>query len=364
MAALLLISCSDLKWKESATENGYNVITQRKGQTLGYSPSSGIGILTEDGYAFKDLNRNGSLDPYEDWRLPAETRAEELAARRPVEEIAGMMLYSSHQSVPSQGGMFGGATYGGKSFDESGAKASDLSDAQKKFLTEDNLRAVLVTTVESPSVAAQWNNNMQSLVEGLGHGVPVNTSSDPRHETSATAEYNYGAGGEISHWPTSLGLAATFDPSLVEEFGKIAAEEYRALGITTALSPQIDLATEPRWTRFYGTFGESPELDTDMARAYVDGFQTSFGEDEIAGGWGYMSVNAMVKHWPSGGPEEGGRDAHYNYGKYAVYPGGAFEAHLKPFTEGAFKLDGATGMASAVMPYYTISTGYHNRSSS
>ena len=352
-----LASCNGVKWTLTETEYGYNVMTQKKGQTIAYSPESGISILTVDGYAFKDLNRNGELDVYEDWRLSAEERAEDLAAQLTIEEIAGMMLYSSHQSVPSRGGMFGGAKYDGKPYDQSGAAASDLSDAQKKFLTEDNLRAVLVTTVESPAVAAQWNNNMQALVEGMGHGVPVNTSSDPRHETSATAEYNYGAGGDISHWPTSLGLAATFDPALVEEFGRIAAEEYRALGIATALSPQIDLATEPRWTRFYGTFGESPELDTDMARAYVDGFQTSTGKDEIAGGWGYKSVNAMVKHWPSGGPEEGGRDAHYNYGKYAVYPGGAFETHLKPFTEGAFKLNGATGMASAVMPYYTISTG-------
>ena len=352
-----LTACGGPKWNEVQTENGFNVVTQKKGQTLAYSPESGITILTVDGYAFKDLNRNGALDAYEDWRLPAEQRAEDLAARLPIEEIAGMMLYSSHQSVPSKGGMFGGATYGGKPYDQSGAKASDLSDAQRKFLTEDNLRAVLVTTVESPAVAAAWNNNMQALVEGMGHGVPVNTSSDPRHETSATAEYNYGAGGEISHWPTSLGMAATFDPALVEEFGKIAAQEYRALGIATALSPQIDLATEPRWTRFYGTFGESPELDTDMARAYVDGFQTSTGDAEIADGWGYNSVNAMVKHWPSGGPEEGGRDAHYNYGKYAVYPGGAFETHLKPFAEGAFKLNGATSKASAVMPYYTISTG-------
>lgn len=353
----VLASCNVVKWTLTETEYGYNVMTQKKGRTIAYSPESGISILTVDGYAFKDFNRNGELDVYEDWRLGPEERAENLAAQLTIEEIAGMMLYSSHQSVPSRGGMFGGAKYNGKSYDESGATASDLSDAQKKFLTEDNLRAVLVTTVESPAVAAQWNNNMQALVEGMGHGVPVNTSSDPRHETSATAEYNYGAGGEISHWPTSLGLAATFDPALVEEFGRIAAEEYRALGIATALSPQIDLATEPRWTRFYGTFGESPELDTDMARAYVDGFQTSTGKDEIADGWGYKSVNAMVKHWPSGGPEEGGRDAHYNYGKYAVYPGGAFETHIKPFTEGAFKLNGATGMASAVMPYYTISTG-------
>ena len=354
---LLFSSCNGTKWIEIPTENGYNIIENKRGQTLGYSPSSGVAILTDKGYAFKDLNRNGVLDVYEDWRLPAEERAQDLADRLTVEQIAGMMLYSSHQSVPSRGGMFGGARYNGKPYGESGASASDLSDAQKKFLAEDNLRAVLVTTVESPAIAAQWNNNMQAFVEGMGHGVPVNTSSDPRHETSATAEYNYGAGGEISHWPTSLGLAATFDPALVEEFGQIASCEYRALGITTALSPQIDLATEPRWTRFYGTFGESPELDTDMARAYVDGFQTSTGKDEIAGGWGYGSVNAMVKHWPSGGPEEGGRDAHYNYGKYAVYPGGAFETHLKPFTEGAFKLAGPTSKASAVMPYYTISTG-------
>ena len=353
----MLASCTGQKWTETQTNEGFNVITQKRGQTLGYTPGSGVNIITDKGYAFKDLNRNGSLDVYEDWRLPAEVRAEDLAQQLTIEEIAGLMLYSSHQSVPSGGGMFGGATYNGKPYAQSGAAASDLSDAQKKFLKEDNLRAVLVTTVESPEVAARWNNNMQAFVEGLGHGVPSNTSSDPRHETTATAEYNYGAGGTISHWPTTLGLAATFDPALVEEFGQIASEEYRALGIATALSPQIDLATEPRWSRFSGTFGESPELDTDMARAYVDGFQTSTGKDEIDGGWGYKSVNAMVKHWPSGGPEEGGRDAHYNYGKYAVYPGSAFETHLKPFTEGAFKLNGGTGMASAVMPYYTISTG-------
>ncbi|HVG12443.1 MAG TPA: glycoside hydrolase family 3 N-terminal domain-containing protein, partial [Flavisolibacter sp.] len=127
--------------------------------------------------------------------------------------------------------------------------------------------------------------------------------------------------------------------------------------ITTALSPQIDLGTEPRWNRINGTFGEDPVLSADMARAYVDGFQTSSGTSEIKGGWGYNSVNAMVKHWPGGGPEEGGRDGHFAYGKFAVYPGKAFNTHLIPFLQGAFKLSGKTGMASAVMPYYTISYG-------
>ncbi|MBR4735628.1 MAG: glycoside hydrolase family 3 C-terminal domain-containing protein, partial [Bacteroidales bacterium] len=223
--------------------------------------------------------------------------------------------------------------------------------AQWKFLVEDNLRAVLVTKVESPEVAARWNNNVQALVEGIGQGVPANNSSDPRNETAATAEFNLGSGGQISLWPTPLGLAATFDPALVQEFGSIASREYRAMGIATALSPQIDLATEPRWSRFNGTFGEDPLLDTDMARAYVDGFQSS------GDGWGTESVNAMVKHWPSGGPEEGGRDAHFNYGKYAVYPGDGFDYHLRAFVDGAFALDGGTGCASAVMPYYTISYG-------
>ena len=237
-AIMMLASCTGQKWTETQTEEGFNVITQKRGQTLGYTPGSGVNIITDKGYAFKDLNRNGSLDVYEDWRLPAEVRAQDLAQQLTIEEIAGLMLYSSHQSVPSGGGMFGGATYNGKPYAQSGAAASDLSDAQKKFLKEDNLRAVLVTTVESPEVAARWNNNMQAFVEGLGHGVPSNTSSDPRHETTATAEYNYGAGGTISHWPTTLGLAATFDPALVEEFGQIASQEYRALGIATALSPQ------------------------------------------------------------------------------------------------------------------------------
>ncbi|MDL2278253.1 glycoside hydrolase family 3 C-terminal domain-containing protein [Parabacteroides sp. OttesenSCG-928-G07] len=350
---IALGSCSQ-KWSEES-KGSYNLVTQNGGPTLGYSPSSGIQLLTVNGFAFKDLNQNGKLDPYEDWRLSPEERASNLASLISIDEIAGLMLYSAHQSIPGASGSFGASTYNGKPFAESGAKASDLSDAQVKFLTEDNVRHVLVTRVESPLVAAEWNNNVQALVEGFGHGIPANNSSDPRHGTQADTEYNFGSGGQISLWPGSLGMAATFDPAIVKRFGEIASMEYRALGIATALSPQIDIATEPRWSRNSGTFGEDPNLSTDMARAYVDGFQTSTGADEIAGGWGYKSVNAMVKHWPGGGSGEGGRDAHYAYGKYAVFPGNNLEQHKQPFLEGAFKLEGATQMASAVMPYYTIS---------
>ncbi len=322
-----LTACDGQRWTEQQVDS-FILVTQEGGPSLGYSPQSGVKLLTVDGYAFKDLNRNDSLDAYEDWRLPAQERAANLASQLSTEEIAGLMLYSSHQAVPSP----------------------DLSDEQKRFLNDDHLRAVLITSVESPKVASQWNNNMQAFVEGLDHGIPANTSSDPRHEAKATTEYNAGAGGQISLWPTSLGLAAAFDPQLMYRFGEIASEEYRALGITTALSPQVDIATDPRWIRFSGTFGEDPQLATDLARAYCDAFQTT----PETKGWGTKSVNAMVKHWYGYGAQEGGRDSHYASGKYAVYPGNNLAMHKRSFVEGAFKLEGGTEMASAVMPIYSI----------
>jgi beta-glucosidase len=354
VALVALNGCgSGPKWSES--ESGtIRTVTNWRGETLGYVTTSGVSLLTVDRFAFKDLNKNGALDPYEDWRLSADERATDLASKMSVEQIAGLMLYSAHQAIPGAGGWFRG-TYDGKPYAESGANAWDLSDQQRDFLSNDDLRHVLITSVESPEVAARWNNNVQALVERIGLGIPANNSSDPRHETQTIAEYNAGAAGDISLWPGSIGLAATFDPAIVRQFGDIASKEYRALGITTALSPQIDLATEPRWFRFSGTFGEDPDLATDMARAYVDGFQTSKGDAAIADGWGYQSVNAMVKHWPGGGSGEAGRDAHFGFGKYAVYPGNNFDLHLLSFTEGAFALEGETDMATAVMPYYTIS---------
>lgn len=358
LASLMLLLATQMeaqkKWSETP-KGSFNRIENIGGQTLGYSPKSGVKIMTVDGLAFKDLNKNGKLDRYEDWRLPVAERAKDLASQMTVDQIAGLMLYSRHQSVPAQAGGYFGGTYNGKPFPESGAKASDLSDQQKAFLTNDNLRHVLMTSVENPTVSALWNNNVQELVESIGMGIPANNSSDPRHGANKDSEYNAGSGGAISQWPEELGLAATFDPAITEQFGTIAAREYRALGIATALSPQIDLATEPRWNRFVGTFGEDPKLATDMSRAYVDGFQSSPKAIAAYDGWGNQSVNAMIKHWPSGGPEEGGRDGHFAYGKFAVYPGNNFETHLQPFLDGAFKLNGGTKKASAVMPYYTIS---------
>lgn len=354
MASLVAMPSFAQKKKWTQTDFPmFSVISNEGGWAdIAYSPASGVKIITKDGYAFKDLNHNGKLDVYEDWRQPYEKRAKDLAKQLSIEEIAGLMLYSSHQSVPATDKTFGTSTYNGKDFSESGAKPWDLSDNQKQFLTEDNLRHVLITTVESPEIAAKWNNTIQAFVEGIGHGIPTNNSSDPRHSARADSEFNAGGGGEISMWPGSLGIAATFEPSIMSFFGVTAAAEYRLLGFTTALSPQVDIATEPRWMRFSGTFGEDPDLATDMARAYCGAFQHKTNFDRNNGN-AKIAVNAMVKHWPGGGSCEAGRDAHYGFGKFSVFPNNNLALHKKPFTEGAFKL--GKEKANAVMPYYTIS---------
>lgn len=327
---VLLTAC-----KNTITEQRYSqfiLIQQTQGPDLGYNPQSGVSILYQDDYAFKDLNQNGELDIYEDWRETPSKRAQDLAQQISIEQIAGLMLYSPHMVV------------------------NDSVPNEKiiSCLLQDQMRHILVTKVKNAYTAALWHNNLQAIAEAQPFGIPTNNSSDPRNYTEADGEFNAGSGGDISQWPREIGLAATFDMDIIHRHAHIASIEYRALGITTTLSPQIDLSTDPRWRRFYGTFSEDADLCTDIARVYTDAFQTTPGSPS---GWGNQSVNCMAKHWPGGGTGEGGRDAHYCFGQYGVYPGNNFEEHLLPFTQGALQLDGPTSSAAAIMPYYTISYG-------
>lgn len=296
------------------------------GKTLSYGKDSGITLLEEkvDGktYAFKDMNANGTLDAWEDWRKPAADRAKDLASQMSIEQVAGLMLFSSHERSPQDG----------------------LTDPQKTYLSESNLRAVLNAAGSDAKVTVPWVNSMQAYVETLATAdtpyVPVNFASDPR-STAGADDYN-ADGADISRWPSNLGLAATFDTDYTKKFGEMASAEYRALGIATALSPQIDLASEPRWLRVSGTFGEDSKASAELAKAYVDGFQGSGGTDA----WGPESVNAMIKHWAGDGPGEGGREAHTDAGKYGVYPGDNLAEHVSVF-QGALQ-------SAAVMTAYSI----------
>lgn len=324
--------------QESDGKTKYKVVTNPdNGESLGYSINSGMNLIeVKNGeyiYAFKDMNRNNKLDKFEDWRLDDTIRAEDLAKDLSIEEIAGLMLFSSHERDIEAG----------------------LTEAQKEYLSKSNLRAVLNAGSNNVKAAVIWNNEMQSYVEGLDSPIPVNYSSDPRSTAGSGDQYSDAISGEdVSLWPSNLGLAATFDTDIMYKFAKDVSEEYRAMGISTALGPQIDLATEPRWLRVSGTFGEDTKLATDMTQAYVDGSQSTYDKLGNDLGWGKDSINCMIKHWPGDGIGEAGRESHRNSGLYGVYAGNNFDEHLIPFTEGGLKLNGKTGSAVSVMTSYSI----------
>ncbi|MFT4295866.1 MAG: glycoside hydrolase family 3 N-terminal domain-containing protein [Micropruina sp.] len=310
----------------------FTVVTNPDGgATLSFIKDGPVKLLEEQTdkgvLAFKDMNGNGKLDPWEDWRKPVAERAKALAAELTIEQIAGLMLFSSHERNPGAG----------------------LTDAQRKYIKDDKLRNVLNAGPNDVAANVTWVNAMQAFAEqqtasGLPY-VPVNFSSDPRSTAANDSAYN-SEGDDISRWPSNIGLAATFSKSTMLKFAKASSAEYRAMGITTALGPQIDLATEPRWLRNDGTFGENVKLAKTMAKAYVNGSQNSYDAKGRSIGWGSDSINTMIKHWPGDGAGEGGRESHLNAGKYAVYPGNNYAEHTKPFL--------AAKNATAVMSSYSI----------
>ena len=287
-----------------------------------------VPLLREDGIAFRDRNRNGRLDPFEDHRLPVEDRVADLLGRMTVEEKAGLMF---HQGI--------GVGAEGELVEEVGPFASVTTS---ELVCDRLLTHVNVYWTPEPRLLAEWHNRLQRLAEQTRLAIPVTVSSDPRHGFSANPATSW-AGGHFSLWPEPLGLAATRDPELVEEFADIARQEYVAVGIRGALHPSADLATEPRWARIAGTFGEDAELASRLVAAYIRGFQgESLGPDSVA---------CMTKHFPGGGPQLDGEDPHFSYGREQVYPGGNFDYHLLPF-EAAL----AAGTAQ-IMPYYGMPVG-------
>jgi beta-glucosidase len=193
-----------------------------------------------------------------------------------------------------------------------------------------------------PRHLAEWHNRLQNMAAATRLGIPVTISTDPRHSFSHTTGATISA-GKFSKWPEPIGLGAIGDVALVEEFGNIARQEYTAVGIRVALHPMADLATEPRWSRMNGTFGEDADLTAKLIYAYIRGFQ---GEQ-----LGAQSVACMTKHFPGGGPQKDGEDPHFAIGKEQVYPGNNFNYHLLPFNA-AF----AAGTAQ-IMPYYGVPVG-------
>ncbi len=278
-------------------------------------------VLHIDGRDFHDSDGDGRLSPYEDWRLSPERRANDLVARMTLAEKAGLLMHGTPPGI------------------DKGLRAPWDLAAMKPLIRDRHIRYFIHRVTAAPAALAEMANAAQEMAEASRLGIPIVFSSDPRN----TQENTFGlsvAAGRFSQWPEPTGFAAIGDAALVRRFAATAAREYRAVGIRMALSPMADLASEPRWPRISGTFGDDPDAVGRYVRAYVEGLQ---GCD---GGLGRDSVAAVVKHWVGYGAEPEGYDAHNPYGRRLSLRSNAVALHVRPFL-GAFR-----SRVAGVMPTY------------
>lgn len=317
---------TEAKWTETLTTDGWMLVTQEGGDTLGYHPDSGVKLIEDDGFAFKDMNKNGVLDAYEDWRLPDAERA------------ANLVSLMSREDAMVIGGLNGVNKI---EADASNAYVNDSGEWKNASIfdcIDNGIRYYNMMGSIAANVRSDFNNNIQSAAEAAMFSMPIMASS----QSNTPAE------------PTKLAKAATFTPEMIVPFEHFRQKMHRSTGITFDMAAQMDTGTEPRWTRYNGTYGEDPALARDMAKAAVDAAQSTLAEDGTDLGWGKWSIVPEAKHFPGDGPGEGGRESHQDNGKYNVYPGGGIEAGLIAFMDGAMNLDGKTKMVGSVMASYSI----------
>lgn len=322
---------------------------------LGYRSAK---IIKKGGFIFKDLNKNGKLDAYEDWRLPVDTRVQDLISKMSIEEKVGFMLISTTRLA----GDFSFQQNAPRAEITSGFNEEDLKQEINMFsrkplpfplltasgttkgVKERHLRHFILRANTSAKTMAEWSNNLQALCEDSRLGIPAIVASNPRNHITVDASIGLSVGTTVfSRWPGELGLAAMNDLKMTRTFAEIAAKEWAAVGLRKGYMYMADLATEPRWQRIEGTFGENADLAAGMMREIVLGFQGNK--------LGPQSVALTTKHFPGGGPQVEGQDPHFEWGKDQHYPGKMFDYHLKPFQAA---IDAGT---SAIMPYYAKPIG-------
>jgi beta-glucosidase len=293
--------------------------------TLGHRS---VQLLTVGSLEFKDLNRNGKLDRFEDWRLSPEERADDLLLQLSIADMAGLMV---HGTLPAIGGAE--ASIGrGSGYD---------TKKSRELIAERRINTFITRLGGDPTKIAEANNQMQEIAESTRFAIPLTISTDPRNSFLYVAGASVEA-GSFSKWPEPTGFAAINDSELTRRFADTVRREYMAVGIREALSPQADLATEPRWARLNGTFGEDADVARSQVEAYVEGMQngkTGLTRD---------SVVTVVKHWVGYGAQKGGWDSHNYYGRFSAITNAELAYHIKPFL-GAFDAH-----VAAVMPTYSI----------
>ncbi len=319
-------------------------------------------ILKVGALRFKDLNANGKLDIYEDWRRPIERRVADLVAQMTLEEKAGLMLIQT-----LNGGCEGNPQ----------PAADDYINTQKmhRFIFRNLVTDTPTCRPDSgiragssltPAQAAKYMNVIQAMTESTRLGIPALFKSNARNHFERDARTGINnASGVMTEFPKEAGIAAAAlgqdrhqfgkkakakhkhgrtgpgDMAVVETFATVMGAEWKAIGLRGMYGYMADLATEPRWYRVHETFTEDADLGANIMDTLVRKLQG--GPLNPA-----SPVALTMKHFPGGGPQEQGLDPHYSFGKNQVYPAGNFGYHLKPF------MAAIDAGVSSIMPYYGV----------
>ena len=272
-------------------------------------------IIEVDGYQFKDLNDNGVLDAYEDWRLSPQERAENLLSLMTAEQKAAQMVHLT--LVTQKDSWFNKNNVGFALVYEYIFEPEEEEDEEESDETQ--------TPISSARNAAMRTNEIQELSESSELGIPVIFSMD----TEAGAAFVKDA----TYLPDEINQGAAGDVELVTRLNEVLKEELKAVGVRMALSPDADLITDPRWGRNQECYSEDVETVETMIAAAVKALQGENGLDE-------NSVMATVKHFPGAGAQTNGVD-----GSPLTISEDSIDLHLAGF-KAAIDAD-----VAAVMPY-------------
>lgn len=316
------------------------------------------GIIEKDGLYFKDIDGTGEVTAVNDWRLPAKARAKAYAETLTVEEKIGQLFISDWRmgKYPSPLAM-GSTEIPEYTLDESGI----LDEAEhtvknifgeqylpgtSKLLKEWFARHIILRANAKAEDLADYMNQMQAVAEECKHFVPVMAASNSRNEYAEPVFGMNDASGVFAAWPGTLGIAAavkgTDDLGIVDDFSDCIRRSWNASNLRKGYMYMVDVMTDPRWQRSYGTFGEDTGLICKIAEHMIPTVQGS--EDGVT----TDGVALTMKHFPGGGARENGYDPHYAAGQWNVYqtPGSLEKYHLPGFQMAVDK------NAAAIMPYY------------
>lgn len=306
-------------------------------------------VIRQDGLYFKDLDGDGALSPYEDWRKTPNERAVDLAGRLSVEEKLGLLFVNSWKMGIGQKDK--------TKVDESGLLNEEIVERDESIFNVEktygttytlenlNIRHFILRENPKPEELADWINQLNQVAEGSKHGVPAMVVSNSRNEHGEVVFGMNDAAGVFAAWPGTMGIAAAVKGSglgLIDDFASCIRQEWDAAGLKKGYLYMADVMTDPRWQRSYGTFGEDPGLVSAIMERLIPGIQGSENGVTADG------VAMTIKHFPGGGARENGFDPHYVQGQWNVY---RTENSLQKYHIPAFQT-AVEKKASSMMPYY------------